>query len=84
MNKKGPVRLGRSLFCISKNALDVLETKTSHNVRLFADLFGYSTIISYFCRRICGVIYDILSYKVGMRYVYTRKRQLDGLPLGCF
>ena len=53
-------------------------------MRLFADLFGYSTIISYFCRRICGVIYNILSHKVGMRYVYTRKRQLDGLPLGCF
>ena len=52
-------------------------------MRLFADLFGYSTIISYFCRRICGVIYNILSHKVGMRYVYTRKRQLDGLPLGC-
>ena len=24
-------------------------------MRLFADLFGYSTIVSYFCRRICGV-----------------------------
>lgn len=23
-----------------------------------------------------------MSHKVGMRYVYTRKRQLDGLPLG--
>lgn len=23
-----------------------------------------------------------MSHKVGMRYVYTLKRQLDGLPLG--
>ena len=29
----------------SKNAFDVLETKTSHNMRLFADLFGYSALI---------------------------------------
>ena len=75
---------GQVLFCVSKNAFDVLETKTSHNMRLFADLFGYSTIISYFCRRICGVIYNILSHKVGMRYAYTRKRKLDKLPLGRF
>lgn len=36
-------------------------------MRLFTDLFGYSTIISYFCRRICGVIYNILSHKVDMK-----------------
>ena len=29
----------------SKNAFDVLETKTSHNMRLFAGLFGYSALI---------------------------------------
>ena len=45
---KGTCPFGQVLFCISKNAFDVLETKTSHNMRLFADLFGYSTIISYF------------------------------------
>ena len=28
-----------------KNAFDVLETKTSHNMRLFADQFGYSALI---------------------------------------
>ena len=81
---KGTCPFGLVLFCVSKNAFDVLETKTSHNMRLFTDLFGYSTIISYFCRRICGVIYNILSRKVRIRYVYTRKRQLDGLPLGRF
>ena len=81
---KGTCPFGQVLFCVSKNAFDVLETKTSHNMRLFLDLFGYSTIISHFCRRICGVIYNILSHQVGIHYVYTRKRQLDGLPLECF
>ena len=53
-------------------------------MRYFAFLFGDSTLFSYFCRRICDVIYEILSHKVRIRYVYTRKRQLDKLPLGRF
>jgi len=65
---------GQVSFCISKNTFDVLETKTSHNMRLFTDLFGYSTIILYFCRRICGVNRCFMLHKVEMRYVYTRKR----------
>ena len=56
--------------------------KTTHNVRYFASLFGDSELHSYFCRRNCDVIANILSQNVQMRYVYTRKRQLDKLPLG--
>ena len=53
-------------------------------MRYFASLFGYSTFYMYFCRRICDVNRCIMSRKVQIRYVYTRKRQLDGLPLGRF
>ncbi len=63
---------------------DDLSAKTSHNVRYFAYLFGGLTLFSYFCRRICDVNCCIMSRKVRIRYVYTRKRQLDGLPLGHF
>ena len=43
-------RVGQKTFVsrptrFSKNAFDVLETKTSHNMRLFAGLFGYSALI---------------------------------------
>lgn len=51
-------------------------------MRYLVDLFGYSTLIQHLCRRICDVINVILSHKVRMYYVYTRKRQLAGLPLG--
>ena len=37
---KGSVRLGRSLFSLQKKASDDLSTKTSHNMRYFATLFG--------------------------------------------
>ena len=63
---------------------DESRAETSHNMRYLVNLFGYLTFISYLCRRICDVTNGVLSHKVGMRYVYTRKRQLDGLPLGCF
>ena len=53
-------------------------------MRQLAVLFVHSELYLYLCRRICDVMAVVLSHKVGMRYVYTRKRQLDGLPLGCF
>ena len=53
-------------------------------MRYFEGLFGESTFYLYLCRRICDVINDILSLKVRMHYVYSRKRQLDKLPLGHF
>ena len=53
-------------------------------MRYFEGLFGESTFYLYLCRRICDVINGILSLKVRMHYVYTRKRQLDKLPLGHF
>ena len=51
-------------------------------MRYFEGLFSESTFYLYLCRKICDVINGILSRKVRMHYVYTRKRQLDGLPLG--
>ena len=53
-------------------------------MRYLASLFGGSTLFQYLCRRICGVVYEIMSHKLRIRYVYTRKKQLDGLPLGRF
>ena len=53
-------------------------------MRLFADLFGDLRLKKYLCRRICDVSHCFMLHKVRIRYVYTRKRELDGLPLGCF
>ena len=53
-------------------------------MRYFEGLFGESALYLYLCRRICDVNCCIMSRKVRIRYVYTRKRQLDGLPLGHF
>ena len=53
-------------------------------MRYFAFLFGDSALFQYLCRRICDVRQYISLHKVRIRYVYTRKRQLDGLPLGHF
>jgi len=53
-------------------------------MRYFAFLFGGSILFRYLCRRICDVSRCVMSHKVRMRYVYTRKRQLDKLPLGRF
>ena len=50
----------------------------------FEGLFGESALYLYLCRRIYVIMTIVLSHKAGKRYVYTRKRQLDGLPLGCF
>ena len=53
-------------------------------MRYFTFLFGDSALFQYLCCRICDVLYEILSHKAEMRYVYTRKRKLDKLPLGRF
>ena len=53
-------------------------------MRCFRGLFGEQAFYLYLCRKICVIITIVLSHKAGMRYVYTRKRQLDGLPLGRF
>ena len=53
-------------------------------MRQFTILFGDSELYVYLCRRICVIITIVLSHKAGMRYVYTRKRKLDKLPLGRF
>ena len=71
-------------FCLQKKASDDCRAKMLQKMRYFALLFGGSTLFEYLCRRICDVNHCIMLHKVGMRYVYTRKRQLDGLPLGCF
>ena len=70
---KGTCPFGQVLFCISKNAFDVLETKTSHNMRLFADLFGYSTIISYFAAEFAAlyIIFCRTKYECIM-YIHER------------
>ena len=54
------------------------------NMLYLTTFFGGSKLFLYFCRRICNVTNGVLSHKVGMRYVSTRKRQLDKLPLGRF
>ena len=51
-------------------------------MRYFEGLFGESTFYLYLCRRICDVKRFVSLHKVRMHYVYTRKRQLDKLPLG--
>ena len=51
-------------------------------MRYFAFLFGGSALFQYFCRIICDIRQCVLSHKVRIRYVYTRKKQLDELPLG--
>ena len=71
-------------FCVHKKIFVDLSTKTSQNMRYFAGLFGDLTFYSYFCRRICDVNRCNMLHKVGMRYVYTRKRKLDRLPMGRF
>jgi len=53
-------------------------------MRYFEGLFGESAFYVYLCRRICDDNGCVMSHKVRKRYVYTRKRQLDGLPLGRF
>lgn len=62
------------------SAQTIFLEKTSHIVRYFADLFGYSTIISCFCRRICGVIDGIpylnALYK-GKKTICERVLKLD-------
>ena len=47
-------------------------------MRLFADLFGYSTIISYFCRRICDVLHSVLSHKDKNLYYDILERMQHG------
>jgi hypothetical protein len=54
------------------------------NMRYFAIVFRDSTNNYYFCRRISGIRNETLSYEERIRYVYTRKRKLDRLPLGRF
>ena len=53
-------------------------------MRCFRGLFGEQAFYLYLCRKICVIITIVLSHKSGMRYVYTRKRKLDKLPLGRF
>jgi len=53
-------------------------------MRYFEGLFGESAFYLYLCRRICVIMTIVLSHKAGKRYVYTRKRKLDKLPLGRF
>lgn len=53
-------------------------------MRYFEGLLGESTFYLYLCRRICVIMTVVLSHKAGKRYVYTRKRKLDKLPLGRF
>ena len=53
-------------------------------MRYFEGLFGESALYLYLCRRIYVIITIVLSHKSGMRYVYTRKRKLDRLPMGRF
>ena len=53
-------------------------------MRYFVFLFGCSFLFLYFCRRICDDNSYVMSHKVRKRYVYTRKRKLDKLPLGRF
>ena len=52
---------------------------------LFEKLFGVSALFKYFCRIICDDMRHKLPHKWYNRDdVYTRKRQLDWLPLGHF
>ena len=53
-------------------------------MRCFGGLFGEQAFYLYLCRKICVIITIVLSHKAGMRYVYTRKRKLDKLPLERF
>ena len=48
--------------------------KMPQNMRYFVFLFGGSALFQYLCRRICDVNRCIMLHKVGMHYVYTRKR----------
>ena len=53
-------------------------------MRQFAALFVDLELHLYLCRIICDVNRCFMLHKVRMCYVYTRKRQLDKLPLGGF
>ena len=53
-------------------------------MRYFVFLFGGSALFQYICHKTCDVRQYISLHKVRIRYVYTRKKQLDELPLGCF
>ena len=66
--------MGRSFFNLQKRVSDDYWLKTLHNMRQLAVLFVHSELYLYLCRRICDVMAVVLSHKVGMRYVYTRKR----------
>lgn len=47
-------------------------------MRYLVDLFGYSTLIWYLCRRICDVIDGILSHKVEcIMYIHERDNWTD-------
>ena len=59
---------------VTKVFSDESRAKTSHIVRHFTDSFGDSELNSYLCRRICDVNHCVMSHKVRMHYVYTRKR----------
>ena len=67
----------------SRTRLQII-LKWSQNMRYFEGLLGESAFYLYLCRRICVIMTVVLSHKVGKRYVYTRKRKLDKLPLGRF